>query len=111
MASLQWDRLLETCYRRNASDILLSPGSPPMIRLSESWRTLQAPPVDTAAIQALVAERFVTAPDGEHDGYAYSDFAYKGMRRFRAMAFGYPATFLLLIARYPAEDSGGGAEH
>ncbi len=71
---------------------------------------MQAPSVDTAAIQAMVAERFGAAPDGERDGYAYSDFHYGDIARFRAMAFGYPTTFLLLIARQQAEGPEGGVQ-
>ncbi len=107
MASLQWDRLLETCYRRNASDILLSPGASPMIRLAESWRSLQVPPVDAATIQALASEQLGENPAGREDGYSYSDFGYGDVGWFRATAIGYPATNVLLISRYPSDESGG----
>ncbi len=105
--ALQWDRLLETCFRRNASDILLSPGASPMIRLAESWRALQVPPVDPATIQALASEQLGAHPAGREEGYSYADFSYGDVGRFRATAFGYPATNVLLISRYPREDSGG----
>ena len=105
MASLQWARLLETCCRRDASDLLLTVGSPPMIRLRESWRALQVPPLDVAALQVLAEERLGTRPDGEADGFAYSHFRY-GDAGFRAMAFGYPDTKLLLVAKYPGDDEG-----
>ena len=110
MASLQWDRLLETCYRRNATDILLSPGASPMIRLAESWRSLQAPAVDAATIRALASEQLGENPAGRAEGYAYADFDYGDAGdagRFRATAFGYPATHVLLISRYSSEAPGG----
>ena len=107
MGSLQWDRLLETCYRRNASDLLLSPGASPMIRLPESWRSLQVLPIDAATIQALAAEQLGENPAGREEGYSYSDFAYGDAGRFRATAFGYPATNVLLISRYPSDGSDG----
>jgi len=110
MASLQWDRLLETCYRRNASDVLLSPGASPMIRLAESWRSLQVPAADAATIRALASELLGENPAGREEGYAYSDFDYGDAgdaTRFRATAFGYPATNVLLISRYPSDGPGG----
>ena len=107
MASLQWDRLLETCCRRNASDILLSPGASPLIRLAESWRSLQVPAVDAATIQALASEQLGENPAGREEGYAYSDFGYGDAGRFRATAFGYPATNVLLISRHPSGESDG----
>lgn len=107
MGSLQWNRLLETCYRGNASDILLSPGASPMIRLAECWRSLQVPPVDAAAIRALAREQLGEHPDGREEGYSYSDFGYGDVGRFRTTAFGYPATNVLLISRYPGGESGG----
>src|SRR3954451_8035843 len=102
MASLNWDRLLETCYRRGASDILLCPDASPIIRLAESWRALQVPAVDAATIQALANEQLGENPPGREQGYAYSDFSYGEAGRFRATAFGYPATNALLISRYPS---------
>lgn len=105
MASLQWDRLLETCCRRDATDLLLIAGSPPMIRLRELWRALQVPPLDIAALQVLADERFGTRPDGEGDGYAYSDFRHDEAR-FRAMAFGHPDTRVLLVSKYPGDGRG-----
>ena len=105
--ALQWDRLLETCYRRNASDILLCPGASPMIRLTESWRALQVLPVDAATIQALARERLGENPAGREEGCSYVDFDYVDAGRFRATAFGYPGTNVLLISRYSSDGSGG----
>lgn len=105
MATIQWDRLLETCHRRKASDILLIAGSPPLIRMGESWRALQIPPFTAADIETMAKERLGATLEGESDGYAYSDFSYGDVARFRAMAFGYPSTRALLIARYLTEAS------
>ena len=118
-----WDRLLETCCARNATDILLSPGSPPLLRLADKWHTLQVPAVDVTAIQTLVSEQLAAKPDGEVDGYAYWDFQFRRVfclppgtlaapicRRFRATAFGYPATNVLLISPHPENSLGGGAQ-
>ncbi len=105
--TLAWDRLLETWVRRNATDILLSPGTSPLIRLADSWRPLQVPPVDVETIRALASEQLGENPAGREDGYSYSDFGHGDVARFRATAFGYPATNVLLIARYPSDGSDG----
>jgi Tfp pilus assembly pilus retraction ATPase PilT len=109
MAELRWDRLLETCIRKHATDLLLSPGSPPMVRLRESWRALQIRTLDAATVRAMANERMGTAPDGEADGYAYSDSRYGDIARFRAMAFGYPNTTSLLIAMFPDDPNRQGS--
>jgi Tfp pilus assembly pilus retraction ATPase PilT len=110
MADLRWDRLLETCIRKHATDLLLTSGSPPMVRLRESWRALQTHALDAEAIRALASERLGTTPDGEVDGYAYRDFQYGDPgTRFRAMAFAYPNTTSLLVAMYPNDPDGQGS--
>ena len=101
MLPVMWDRLLETCVRRQATDLLLVPGAPPMVRLHDDWRTLQTVTLDAGAVQALANERFNTSPDGNGDGYAYWDFEHGEGVRFRLMAFGHPQTTLLLVARRP----------
>jgi hypothetical protein len=68
---------------------------------------LQAPLVEIIALRALANERLAPNPDGQGDGYAYSDFRFGDAARFRALAFGYPATSVLLVARYPAGGSVG----
>lgn len=88
--AIQWDRLLETCCRRDATDIMLIPGSPPLIRMAEAWRALRAETVHLHDAVSLAAERFGAESDGERDGYAYISFAFGDLGRFRAMAFGYP---------------------
>jgi Tfp pilus assembly pilus retraction ATPase PilT len=104
MAALQWDRLLATCTVRRASDILLSPGVQPLLRQTESWSPLQASPVDAAYLQQLVDAHLGAKPDGQTGDYAFWDFRFgDDPARFRAAAFGYPATRLLLITRFPPD--------
>jgi Tfp pilus assembly pilus retraction ATPase PilT len=107
MTQIQWDRLLATAAVRGASDILLSPGVEPMIRRSDSWQPLQTSPVEATALQAIVDAHLGPKPDGQAEQYAYWDFRFgDDAVRFRAYAFGYPATRLLLIARLPASGRG-----
>jgi Tfp pilus assembly pilus retraction ATPase PilT len=106
MGALQWDRMLETCHKRNGSELLLFPGSPPMIRMRRNWRAMDVPPIDAPTLQALAQELIGKKPDGQADGYTYSEFGYGDMRRLRAMAFGYPDTRLLIVARFPRDEGG-----
>jgi hypothetical protein len=106
--ALQWDRLLETCYRQNATDLLLIAGSPVMIRLVESWRSLQTDTLIPADIVAMAAERIGPGPHSTQDGYVFADFSYKNVA-FRAKAFGFPETVMVLIVRYPSRPPGSGS--
>jgi hypothetical protein len=90
-----------------------------MIRLAESWRSLQVPPLDVETIRALARQQLGDNPTGREEGYAYSDFLHRevncqlqpvespAITRFRATAFGYPATNVLLISRDPRDGSDG----
>jgi hypothetical protein len=110
MPAPRWDRMLETCCRRDASDLLLVPGSPPMIRqewpslpepgpqveqakqLCSMWRTLHTKPLTADDLAVLASQVIDGKRDGEQDGYAYSDFWYGNLAFFRVMAFGFPRT-------------------
>jgi twitching motility protein PilT len=106
MARVEWDRLLDTCVRSGATDVLLAPGSPPMVRLADGWRSLQRVDVLTPRQVANLAEEHLGLKVGKQiDGYTLSDFSYGNLARFRVMAFGYPRTKSLLITRWPAEHS------
>ena len=100
MAAVQWDRLLETCYRRGGTDLLLTPGSSPMIRLADAWHDLQAPILEREEVEVAAREK-IAEPDGKADGYAYSDICHSRAGKFRVTAFGYPQAKLLLVTRYP----------
>ena len=101
MPTLKWDRLLETCCRRDADVALLVPGSPPLIRVGKYWRSLDVPPLLPQDVVAMAAERLRPKPEGEVAGYAYSEFWYGDEEFFCAMAFGFPETRLLVVSRSP----------
>ena len=105
MASLSWDRLLGTLHRRGAADLLLTSGSPPMIRMPECWRALQTMTLDAAAVQALAGEMLKDRPPAHTDGYAHVDLLYGDATQFRILAFGYPDTHLLMVSRLPGSDT------
>ena len=81
--------LLAFAQAQDASDLHLSAGLPPMVRVDGTLRKLAAPPLDDAAALALIeaamteAQRQAFAEDGE------SDFstAVPGVARFRGNAF------------------------
>src|SRR4051794_34197563 len=95
--AIAWDRLLETVRRREADVALLVPGSPPLIRVGETWRALQLPPTTAEEVVALATERMTPAPQGTGEGYAYADFWFGDVAFFRVMAFGFPGTHLLVV--------------
>lgn len=100
-----WDILLETCVKRKATDILLSPGAAPMIRLAESWRSLQVTPEDAEKMQATAGEHLAHNPELK-DGYSYAEIHHKDMTPFRVTAVGNPANHVVLISRLPASGTG-----
>ena len=81
--------------------MLLAPGAPPMIQIDGLWRSMSTEMLTPADLVALGNERLGLKPDGITNGYAYLDFSYGDVARFRVMAFGYPRTTLLLLARWP----------
>jgi hypothetical protein len=100
MASIAWDRLLETVHQRGAILALLNPGSPPVLRIGDGWRALSVPPLTHDDITALTAERF--AGNDDHvkltDGYAVCDFRFGTVAFFQVMAFGYPDVTSLVVS-------------
>jgi hypothetical protein len=101
MSSVAWDRLLETCLKREAQIALLVPGSPPLLQIGGAWRSVDVPPLSAENVSDLAAERLSPEPDGERDGFAYADFWYGDVAFFRVMAFGFPQTTLLVVSRTP----------
>ena len=99
MAALKWDRLFETCVKRNATDALLLIGSPPLLRLHENWRSLQTEPLTASDLRTMVVEIMKPKPVGEADGYSYIDVRYSDLAGFRVMAFGYPDVTALVVSR------------
>ncbi len=98
---IRWDRILETCYRQNATDVLLVPGSPPMIRLGATWRALAAPALKSSDIQAFAKGQFGDKQPQEVYGHVSIDFPYGDVAMFHMMAFGYPSTNLVVLTRQP----------
>jgi len=99
----RWDRLLNTTYLRNAEELLLISGSPPLLRMPDRLRALALPALDQSEVASLTAEMLADRSTPSEAGYASFEFRYvhDGDRTawFRATAFGYPNTQLLLVTR------------
>ncbi len=103
MSSLHIDRLLETVIRQNASDLHLTVGRPPVIRLHGRLRNLETKvlePEDTVALmKAITPERGqqeIQEEGGTDFGFAFGD---KG--RFRVAVFRQKGNVTLVLRLIP----------
>lgn len=109
---MKWDELLDAAVAGEASDILISPGSPPVFRiqgtmLPQSAGVMTAEVVDRVLEGLLSATRLAAfRASGDYD-FAFT----RGGRRFRGSAFsrgGVPGLVLrLLPSRIPTPDELG----
>src|SRR6476659_7667381 len=103
MATIQIDRLLETCVRRGASDLHLACGRPPTIRLHGHLRELQTKvlePEDTVALmKSITPERI--QQEYEESGSGDFGFAYGEMARFRVAIFKQKGNCSLVLRQIP----------
>src|SRR6266581_1336032 len=103
MATIQIDRLLETCVRRGASDLHLAVGKPPTLRLNTHLRELQTKvlePEDTIALmKSITPERI--QQEFEESGSGDFGFAYGDQARFRVSIFKQKGVASLVLRRIP----------
>src|ERR1700733_5395590 len=103
MATIQIDRLLETCVRRGASDLHLAVGKPPTLRLHGNMRELQTKvlePEDTVALmKSITPERI--QQEYEEQGSGDFGFAYGAEARFRVAIFKQKGNCSLVLRRIP----------
>src|SRR5438067_8359900 len=103
MATLQIDRLLETCVKKKASDLHLAVGRPPTLRLHGHLRELQTKvldPDDTMALmKAITPERI--QQEFEETGSGDFGFAYGEEARFRVSVFKQKGFCSLVLRRIP----------
>src|SRR3954462_435853 len=103
MATIQIDRLLETCVRRKASDLHLACGKPPTLRLHGHLRKLQTKvlePEDTMALmKSITPERI--QQEYEETGSGDFGFAYGDAARFRVAIFKQKGVASLVLRRIP----------
>src|SRR6056297_1289512 len=104
MATVQIDRLLETCIRQGASDLHLVVGRPPVLRLQGRLRSLETKvlePEDTVALmKAITPERCqqeLQEVGGTDFGFAYGDAG-----RFRVSVFQQKGNVGLVLRLIPS---------
>src|SRR2546423_2062061 len=102
-STIQIDRLLETCVRRNASDLHLAVGRPPTLRLHGHLRELQTKslePEDTMALmKSITPERI--QQEFEETGSGDFGFAYGEEARFRVAIFKQKGYCSLVLRKIP----------
>jgi len=103
MATIQIDRLLETCVRRGASDLHLAVGKPPTLRLHGHLRETQTKvldPEDTMALmKSITPERI--QQEFEETGSGDFGFAYGEEARFRVAIFKQKGYCSLVLRKIP----------
>jgi len=104
MATIHIDRLLETCIRRGASDIHLTVGRPPVLRLHGRLRTLETKvlePEDTLSLMKQIApER--NQQELQEVGSTDFGFAYGDKGRFRVAVFRQKGNVAIVLRLIPS---------
>src|SRR6476620_503675 len=102
-STIQLDRLLETCVRRNASDLHLAVGRPPTLRLHGHLRELQTkvlePEDTTALMKSITPDRI--QQEFEETGSGDFGFAYGEEARFRVAIFKQKGHCSLVLRKIP----------
>jgi twitching motility protein PilT len=103
VATIHIDRLLETVIKRNASDLHLSVGRSPTIRLDGGLKTLQTKvlePDDTVALmKAITPER--NQQEIQEEGGTDFGFAFGDAGRFRVSVFRQKGNISLVLRLIP----------
>jgi len=103
MATIQIDRLLETCVRRGASDLHLAVGRPPTLRLHGHLRELQTKVLDgedtMSLMKSITPERI--QQEFEEEGSGDFGFAYGDEARFRVAIFKQKGFCSLVLRKIP----------
>ncbi len=104
MSSLHIDRLLETCIKRNASDIHLTVGRPPVLRLHGHLRSLETKvlePEDTVSLMKSITpdrnQQEIQEEGGTDFGFAFGDAG-----RFRVSVFRQRGNLAVVLRLIPS---------
>ena len=81
--------LLAFTAQQNASDLHLSAGLPPMIRVDGDIRRINVPPMDHAQVQSLIYDIMNDQQRRDYEDQLETDFSFEvpGIARFRVNAF------------------------
>ena len=110
---MQIDELLSACVDAGASDLHLTAGEPPILRVDGDIERLDAPPLDKAKALTLVQEVMNDAARSAFAAGREVDFSHEaqGTARFRVNAFrhqrGVGAVFRVIPAAVPTMESLG----
>ncbi len=103
MATIHIDRLLETVIKRNASDLHLSVGRSPTIRLDGGLKTLQTKVLESddtvALMKAITPER--NQQEIQEEGGTDFGFAFGDAGRFRVSVFRQKGNISLVLRLIP----------
>ncbi len=104
MGSLHIDRILETCIKRGASDIHLTVGRPPVLRLHGRLRSLETKvlePEDTVALmKAITPDR--NQQEIQEEGGTDFGFAFGDAGRFRVSVFRQKGNLAVVLRLIPS---------
>ena len=104
MATIQMERLLETCIKRNASDLHLTVGRPPVLRLNGRLRPLETKvlePEDTIALMKAITPDRCQQELQEQGG---TDFGFEYRTgRFRTSVFHQKGNVALALRLIPSK--------
>lgn len=104
MGTLHIDRILETCIRRDASDIHLTVGRPPVLRLHGHLRALETKvlePEDTVALMKSITPDRNQQEIQEEGGTDYG-FAFGDAGRFRVSVFRQKGNLTIVLRLIPS---------
>ncbi len=105
VATIHIDRLLETVIKQGASDLHLTVGRPPVIRLNGRLRSLETKvlgPDDTAALmKAITPER--NQQEVQEEGGTDFGFAFGDAGRFRVAVFKQKGNIAIVLRLIPAK--------
>ena len=103
MATVNMDRLLESCVAQEASDLHLVTGRPPVLRIDGTLRSLETKvlePNDTTALMKSITpdrnQQELQEEGGTDFGFAYGDVA-----RFRVSIFKQKGNISIVMRRIP----------
>jgi twitching motility protein PilT len=105
VATIHIDRLLETCIRRNASDLHLHVGRPPVLRIHGRLRNLETKvlePEDTISLmKAITPDR--NQQELQEEGGTDYGFAFGDAGRFRVAVFKQKGNISIVLRLIPSK--------
>ena len=102
MATLKISKLLQYAVEKDASDLHISAGYPPMVRIDGELRKIDVPVLNQEIVVEMIYEILTPAQKKQFEEWLEIDFAYElpGMGRFRSNVFrtinGFAATFRII---------------